>query len=203
MVPSAHEIRTHGHVHPEPSRNNRNEIDLEAGPRPVKTKAMTKMEKRRAERERKFFCKKHSAFHACDDERERENTNGPTTNRMLDDVREGSMGNVSTKAAMDVDVEADIGLSQPFQDIDTAATFADDESLSDSSQTEVHEDGIDFDKHISEDFPEGKYGLTEEHNNHTHWSVIRSKYREPLAELLAVTVSPFVGKDSRHLKCIN
>ncbi|KAF2136498.1 uncharacterized protein K452DRAFT_237420 [Aplosporella prunicola CBS 121167] len=31
------------------------------------------------------------------------------------------------------------------------------------------------------------------HNNHTHWSVIRTKFREPLAELLATTVQLTLG----------
>lgn len=47
-----------------------------------------------------------------------------------------------------------------------------------SSQTEVHGD-----EEYIEEAP--LYG-EEIHNHHTQWAVIRSRYREPLAELLAV-----------------
>lgn len=59
------------------------------------------------------------------------------------------------------------------------------------------DDDLDGDYLHSEDVPfaGGAYDAeTEEiHNLHTHWSVIRLRFREPLAELLAVTVQLTLG----------
>jgi aquaglyceroporin related protein len=57
-------------------------------------------------------------------------------------------------------------------------------------------DGFDDDGHWIEDYEIKPYnGVAEDeiHNLHTHWSVIRLRFREPLAELLAVIVQLTLG----------
>lgn len=71
------------------------------------------------------------------------------------------------------------GGSEPFPDADAG-----------SSTTEVHENDNVFD--TSSKFEVAAF-LDEVHNNHTKWSEIRTRFREPLAELLAVIIQLTLG----------
>ena len=64
--------------------------------------------------------------------------------------------------------------------------------------TEKEQDGDLDGDWIGEEFPLKAYDpeTDEVHNLHTHWSIIRLRFREPLAELLAVI--PFKSQFSTY-----
>ncbi|EPE26906.1 Aquaporin-like protein [Glarea lozoyensis ATCC 20868] len=77
--------------------------------------------------------------------------------------------------------------------------YPDDASTTTTEHEHDHDhehDGFDDDGHWVEDYEiKPNYGMAEDeiHNLHTHWSVIRLRFREPLAELLAVIVQLTLG----------
>ncbi|KAF4610411.1 hypothetical protein G7Y89_g15708 [Cudoniella acicularis] len=97
--------------------------------------------------------------------------------------------------------ENDLGLSKPSEfpplEEEPDAPARPDWYLDDASSaaTEHEQDGDLDGEWIGEEFPLKVYDPAEDeiHNLHTHWSVIRLRFREPLAELLAVTVQLTLG----------
>ena len=104
--------------------------------------------------------------------------------------------NPSVHAAIDEeDDPASVRLSSMQEGLamDDPPLYPDDASAMD---TEHDNQDLDDDEHWFEDFPlKPNDGIAEDeiHNLHTHWSVIRLRFREPLAELLAVTVQLTLG----------
>jgi aquaglyceroporin related protein len=84
--------------------------------------------------------------------------------------------------------QAGPGLGRPQLYPDNASTT--------STEHDHDHDGFDDDGHWIEDYEiKPNHGVVEDeiHNLHTHWSVIRLRFREPLAELLAVIVQLTLG----------
>lgn len=71
--------------------------------------------------------------------------------------------------------------SHDFAESEAQKRYDDDDSLSDATEVEDEDDWE----------PLQSYGMSyveeEVHNHHTRWSIIRTRYREPLAEFLAVS----------------
>ncbi|CZR62893.1 related to Putative channel protein, exgression is glucose repressed by Mig1 and Mig2 [Phialocephala subalpina] len=90
------------------------------------------------------------------------------------------------------------GPTRPGSPVQQAQGQTHDEWLPDDASSimtaKEQDDALDGDW-IGEEFPLKAYDpeTDEIHNLHTHWSVIRLRFREPLAELLAVTVQLTLG----------
>ncbi|KAH6674875.1 aquaporin-like protein [Halenospora varia] len=114
--------------------------------------------------------------------------------------RLSNLGRTFTPASQAIEEESDVGLQKPGEfpayeeaDGDTRPDWYPDDA---SSAATEHEQEGDLDGDwIGEEFPLKAYEATDDeiHNLHTHWSVIRLRFREPLAELLAVTVQLTLG----------
>ncbi|TVY90239.1 putative membrane protein [Lachnellula willkommii] len=123
----------------------------------------------------------------------------------LDDVRRQREANLARHTVLrfpETDNEEDLGVPRPLDSDRLAeehsnpvhgAARADWDNA--SAETERPEIGDLDGDWIGEEIPLAAYKPQEEeiHNLHTHWSVIRVRFREPLAELLAVTVQLTLG----------
>lgn len=198
MIPEKPEEHTNSHRgHTHSHHHHEQEHDLESGGGASK-QASTHLERIRSERERAYFSKKHGAFLNRHPGRDRDHDSTRSRNRPSGVGRiseENVPHSIHSQAVMEEDTEADIGLRRPGEDSDTAATYADDDTA--SSVTEIHDVDDPAYRQYNEEALHGKHLL--EDNDHTHWSVIRSKYKEPLAELLAVVVSE-AGKTSYTIR---
>ncbi|TVY39377.1 putative membrane protein [Lachnellula occidentalis] len=102
----------------------------------------------------------------------------------------------------ETDIEEDLGTPRP-QDpnrlVEEHSSSMHGEARADwdnaSAETETPEPGDLDGDWIGDEVPLAAYRPLDEevHNLHTHWSVIRVRFREPLAELLAVTVQLTLG----------
>lgn len=119
----------------------------------------------------------------------------PTTNF-------GSMHEPFSPSENKIDEEVDVGQSRlrpsslpPVPEQAIVDGHAEDYFPADGNSVMTEKLGEDEGDWIGEEMPLKAYDpdTDEIHNLHTHWSVIRLRFREPLAELLAVTVQLTLG----------
>lgn len=125
--------------------------------------------------------------------------------------RRGTMMSQTEPEVMPPLEEEDLGTARPRISSNLPST-AEEPTKEDD---EHNDDGLayhsDTDSQLTEvinDLTE-EYGLVpaymalddEVHNHHTHWSVVRTKYREPLAEFLAVCIASMKHMQPKHRQC--
>lgn len=108
--------------------------------------------------------------------------------------RTSAIGAVNTDSRMGGSLSAheEAPEEEDFEDPDATYPFPDAESQITQAEDE------DW---IEESAPLKAYGfgpVDEVHNLHTHWSVVRTRFREPLAELLAVSPPNVLPNKSAH-----
>lgn len=102
------------------------------------------------------------------------------------------------EAEMEAEEEAEAEAEAPPHSLDGVSPFPALDEEGSQAPTERDDEWMDT-------VPLAPYGPEDEvHNLHTHWSVIRAQFREPLAEFLAVRYSarkglyPLIDSSNRH-----
>lgn len=116
--------------------------------------------------------------------------------------RRGTMMSQTEPDIMPPLAEEDLGTARPTEPFPAVQDPIPEEDENFDNDLAYHSDADSQLTEVVNDLTE-EYGLVpaymalddEVHNHHTHWSVVRSKFREPLAEFLAVRIAkPKIGR---------
>lgn len=182
MVPDRHELTTDAGEAGNQKPAALNDVDLEQGIQPT--------------------LRLHKISSQLDDVRRQREANLARQYSDSQSTRTRSQSTVPFPDLSEIDNEDDLGISRPPDPNRLAEEHSNSvhgEARADwdnaSAETEKPEIGDLDGDWIGEEIPLTAYKPQDEevHNLHTHWSVIRVRFREPLAELLAVTVQLTLG----------